>query len=246
MLRIAICDDNPQAVAQMQAFAAQYAAQHGIQVHCEVFLHAADFLDRMAQGMQIDACCLDILMPAFSGIDVAARLRMFDKDLPILFCTSSPEYALQSYRVQATAYLLKPVQEAELFAAFDAILRRKQHENTHYLMLKNGNVLQKVVLDDILFVEVSGRSITYQLTNQTIVCTGIFASVVAQLRPYPNFAMPNRSVLINLDHVLAVSSTEIRMENQKVFRFSPRKLAEFKQTFLAYMMQSDNAPVNGQ
>ncbi len=239
MLRIAICDDDPQALAQMQAVAAQYADLHGIQVHCEVFLNAADFLDRAAQGMQVDACCLDILMPVFSGIDVAARLRMFDKDLPILFCTSSPEYALQSYRVQAAAYLLKPVQKTELFAALDDILRRKQREKLHYIMVKNGDVLQKIVLDDILFIEVSGRSITYQLIDKSIACTGTFASVVAQLRPYPNFAMPNRSVLLNLDHVLAVSSTEIRMEPQKIFRFSARKLTAFKQIFLAYMMQAE-------
>jgi len=39
-------------------------------------------------------------MTGFTGIDVAKEIPTFDKTAPILFFTSSPEFALESYSVK--------------------------------------------------------------------------------------------------------------------------------------------------
>ena len=52
---------------------------------------------------------LDILMPLLNGMDTARELRQYDKTVKIIFLTSSPEFALESYDVKAYSYLLKPV-----------------------------------------------------------------------------------------------------------------------------------------
>lgn len=246
MLRIAICDDDPQELARMQALAAEYGTLRGRQVHCEAFLNAPDFLERMAQGMQVDVCCLDIMMPVFSGMDIAKTLRTHNKDLPILFCTASPEFALAGYQVQAAGYLIKPIKNLEFFAALDEVMRKLHRDASRYLMVKNDDVVHKLALDDLVYIEVEGRRISYHLMGQTITCTGVFASTVAQLQSYLNFAMPHRSFLINLDHVTAVSAAEIRLDNGKKLAFSVRKLTAFKQVFLQYMMHPNNVPPRGQ
>ena len=52
---------------------------------------------------------LDILMPLLNGMDTARELRQYDKTVKIIFLTSSPEFALESYDVKAYSYLLKPM-----------------------------------------------------------------------------------------------------------------------------------------
>lgn len=48
-------------------------------------------------------------MPVLSGMNLATEIRSFDKASDIIFLTSSPEFAVESYCVKATDYILKPV-----------------------------------------------------------------------------------------------------------------------------------------
>ena len=58
-------------------------------------------------------------MPLLNGIDTAAELRANGQDVPIIFLTSSREFAVESYEVKAFHYLLKPIDEIRLFAVMD-------------------------------------------------------------------------------------------------------------------------------
>jgi two-component SAPR family response regulator len=82
----------------------------------------------LEKGKRFDIYCLDIMMPGFTGIDAAKEIRTFDKTAPILFFTSSPEFALESYSVKAINYVLKPISKEKLFFAFDELLEQDQSE----------------------------------------------------------------------------------------------------------------------
>lgn len=83
-------------------------------------------------------------MPGFSGIDVAKEIRNFDKAAPILFFTSSPEYALESYSVKAINYVLKPISKDKFFFTFDEILERiKAEEKEDAIIVKSNMGIQK-------------------------------------------------------------------------------------------------------
>lgn len=48
-------------------------------------------------------------MPGLNGIQTAEKILAFDERTPIIFVTTTEDFALQSYRVLAFDYLLKPV-----------------------------------------------------------------------------------------------------------------------------------------
>mgnify|MGYP000712500954 CR=1 FL=1 len=50
-------------------------------------------------------------MGELNGIDTARRLRKLGVEAPIIFLTASPDFALESYEVEASGYLLKPADE---------------------------------------------------------------------------------------------------------------------------------------
>ena len=67
-------------------------------LNCE---HAVfELISALEKGKRFDIYCPDIKMPGFTGIDAAKEIRTFDKTAPILFFTSSPEFALESYSVK--------------------------------------------------------------------------------------------------------------------------------------------------
>ena len=64
---------------------------------------------------------LDILMPGVDGLAAAREIRTFDEAAQIVFLTTSPGFAYESYGVRALDYLLKPVDEELLFALLDKL-----------------------------------------------------------------------------------------------------------------------------
>ena len=70
----------------------------------------------------MDLIILDVIMPLMSGMDTARELRMDEQTVPIIFLTSSKEFAVDSYDVNAFHYLIKPVDERKLFHILDEFL----------------------------------------------------------------------------------------------------------------------------
>ena len=62
----------------------------------------------------IDIAYLDINMPELNGIDLAMKLRETNPDINIIFATGYTEYALESYTVQASGFLTKPISPAAI------------------------------------------------------------------------------------------------------------------------------------
>jgi two-component system LytT family response regulator len=78
-----------------------------------------------------DLVLLDIQMPGCSGLEVAASLG---RPRPaIIFCTAYDQYAVDAFELQATDYLLKPVNRARLHAALERVRSARRVEREHEL-----------------------------------------------------------------------------------------------------------------
>lgn len=73
-------------------------------------------------------CLLDIMMPKMDGYDVARNIRNKDKLMPIVFLTAKQLKIdkLKAFNIGADDYINKPVDEEELIARIEAILRRTE------------------------------------------------------------------------------------------------------------------------
>lgn len=109
MLQIAICDDNIDELSNMVQLINQYRTSRNFSCEYAVFPNGFELISTLEKGKLFDIYCLDIIMPGFTGIDVAKEIRCFDKNAPIIFFTSSPDFALESYSVKAINYILKPI-----------------------------------------------------------------------------------------------------------------------------------------
>src|SRR5210317_810497 len=69
-----------------------------------------------------DIVFLDIMMPGESGFEL---LKMFDKiNFEIIFTTGYNEYALDALKVNATDYLLKPINTVDLVSSVKKAINR--------------------------------------------------------------------------------------------------------------------------
>ena len=107
MFQIAVCDDNIDELSNMVQLINLYRTSKNFSCEYAVFPNGLNLVSALEKGRQFDLYCLDIIMPGFTGINVAKEIRVFNKTAPILFFTSSSEFALESYCVNAINYILK-------------------------------------------------------------------------------------------------------------------------------------------
>lgn len=153
-------------------------------------------------------------MPGFMGIDVAKEIRTFDKAASVLFFTSSPEFALESYLVKAINYILKPVSKEKLFFAFDELTEQLREEKEEAsLIVKSAEGIQKILLANLTFAEVIGRNVLYHMrSGKVIECAEAFSSVCAHLMKYGCFMRPHRSYLVNMQYVDTIENNRITLQ----------------------------------
>ena len=101
LLKIAYCDDDAGSLAQIAALLEEYQHLRGVHLACSAFSSALELMAAMEDGLRPDVLLLDVIMPGEDGISAAREIRQYDKRVKIVFLTSSPEYAVQSYGVDA-------------------------------------------------------------------------------------------------------------------------------------------------
>lgn len=66
------------------------------------------------ENNKIDLAFLDIEMPKINGIQLAKKLKKNNPGIKIIFVTAYNEYALEAFKVHASGYITKPVNESKI------------------------------------------------------------------------------------------------------------------------------------
>lgn len=107
MIEIAIVEDEQREAELLERLLADYAKGRDRAVSVKKFYNPKEFLDGFNQSF--DIVFLDICMPELSGMDVARRLREANSRVLIVFVTNMLQYAIEGYSVQASDFIVKPV-----------------------------------------------------------------------------------------------------------------------------------------
>jgi DNA-binding LytR/AlgR family response regulator len=239
MLHIAVCDDNIDELSNMVQLIDLYRTSRHLNCEHAVFPNGFELISALEKGKRFDIYCLDIMMPGFTGIDAAKEIRTFDKTAPILFFTSSPEFALESYSVKAINYVLKPISKEKLFFTFDELLEQiKLEKDENAVIIKGNEGIQKILISNLIFAEVIGRNVLYHLrSGKVIESTEAFSPVCDNLMKYGCFMKPHRSYLVNMQYVDTIENHQITLQTLSSVPVAQGKAKEMKQQYLNYQME---------
>ena len=216
-MKLALCDDDKQELSHISSFIKNYQKLSSVPMSVQIF-HNSFELASVASDEHFDLYLLDIIMPGLNGIELAREIRRFDKAADIIFLTSSPEFAVESYTVKASNYLVKPVSRDRLVEALDDIMRTRTEDRDSCLVLKSSVGVHKVHISEIIYIEALNRKVIYYLRNNSqITCVEKFASVCDQLLQHPEFLLAHRSFLVNMNYI--------------------RRISEIKRLYLAFQME---------
>ncbi len=211
MVRVGICDDSF-AFIQQAKFMIEHWDDKPQKITVEVF-EDADALIQAHTNLPFDIILLDIVMPLLNGIDAAREIRENDKTVKIVFLTTSTEFAVESYTVKASDYLLKPVEPAKLFKCLEGLITDIETV-AKCITVKGVNATHRIQLSNIEFVESQGKHIMfYLLKGKAIESHEPLYAYESKLILDDGFFKCHRSYIVNIHNINSYSPKEIIMRS---------------------------------
>lgn len=191
---------------------------------CGVFKNALEANDYL-QKNQVDLLFLDIEMPKLTGIQF---LRIFNKDVGVVFTTAYAKFALESFDFNVVDYLLKPISFDRFLQAVNKAVRwygkSENKAEEEFLFLKEGTNLRKVIIDQIEYVETMQNYIRISTGDTALTVLMTLKDFSAQL-PESEFIQTHRSYLVKLDKIESVEDDGVYIGTKKI-PISKRSRAE--------------------
>ena len=221
-IRIGLCDDEIAELDKIEKLLNAYEQKNpGLDFMIQCF-ESADTLLTMFEEKKFvpELIFMDILMPGEEGerdslgMKAAKKLQSMGSKAKLIFLTTSREYALEAFDVDAVGYLVKPVPQDKIFSILDKFLAETEQERKKYILLKNEGKLIKVSLNDVIYCEARGKRQCICLTDgmelfQSLTMTKIYE----MFSIYREFVRVGASYIINLEHIDSLNAQELQLDN---------------------------------
>jgi len=175
---------------------------------------------------QVDLIFLDIKMPKLNGIDLAKILHHSEQGSPrVIFTTAHDRFAIESYKVDALDYLLKPfgfndflraANKAMLYYELKKLNQGPAQDDTD-IFVRVGHQLVRIPCQEILYIEGLKDYVMIHLSGEAkpVITLATLKSLQTKL-PLNKFMRIQRSYIVALDKVRAVSKTSIWIAEKEI------------------------------
>lgn len=170
-------------------------------------------LTSLLKQKPVDLLFLDIEMPYITGIDFLQNTPQAPK---VIFTTAYEQYAIKGYELDVLDYLLKPI-------SFDRFLKSANKaydyfagatsQQSNYLFVKVDNKLEKVNLQELLFVEAMENYVALYMAGKKLITHSTLKALQEKL-PAGQFIQPHKSYIININCVQSIEGNILHMEGK--------------------------------
>lgn len=202
-----------------------------LQLHCEKtptidyigsFLSVVEAIHFMNNN-HVDLVFLDINMPEINGLDVK---NLIPNHIQIVFATAYEDYALKSYDLGATDYLLKPISFERFFKAVqrcnqkfisESKLIKKTIETINKtLIVREDKKITKILIEDINYIEgLKDYAKIYFDNNNKVVIRERLKRINERLESF-GFIRVHRSYIVPMNKISSIYGNTILVANKEI------------------------------
>jgi DNA-binding LytR/AlgR family response regulator len=152
-------------------------------------------------------------MPELSGVEFA---KILPRETKVIFTTAFPQYAIEGYKVSALDYLLKPISYEDFLKSTDkalewlvTTLKQDTCQRDRFMFVKSDYKLQRVCLDDILYIEGLKDYVRFYLKSGERVMSLMSMKKLDEYLPKPEFLRTHRSYIVHMTEVQMIDRFRI-------------------------------------
>jgi len=165
----------------------------------------------------VDLLFLDIQTPKMNGIDF---LKIVQNPPLVVITTAFPSYALESFQLNVLDYLLKPITFDRFFKAvkkakdYFQLIKQSMHseslqkEETDYFFIKCGSKYEKIMLNEILYIQGTQNYVTIY-TDKGKYMTLLYLKNLEQSLRSDLFIRVHKSFIVSINKIEGIEGNEI-------------------------------------
>ncbi|XLS30127.1 LytR/AlgR family response regulator transcription factor [Flavobacteriaceae bacterium M23B6Z8] len=206
----AIIEDEPLASERLQ----RYIEKVSYLELMGVFYSALDALEFL-KNEPVDLLFLDVEMDELNGMEFLESLLMKPY---VILTTAYEKYALKGYELRVADYLLKPFSFGRFLKAVDAVSKNFEKEmkmKEPFIFLKSANKIERIVLDDIYFIEGMRDYRNVQTTSRKILVLQTFKEL-EELLPENSFCRVHKSYIVAINRIDFVERNSIQIGKKRI------------------------------
>ncbi len=235
-MKIMILEDNPRDRENLASLLESWLLQnHEERFRVMAFGDAESFLREFRKN-PAEIAFLDIyLRDQTSGLKVAEEIQEIYPQCALIFTTTSTEFALEGFELNALHYCVKPIGPSDI----EECMRRcrdKIHWEELAVSLTAGTRTYSVPLSSILYAVSEDHYVVFRFANnaETLrVRMGI--TEAEQLLQDRRFLRINRSFIINMDYVEDLQDAVFRMQDGTEITMGRRGRSDFRSAYEAHI-----------
>lgn len=233
MIQIAIVEDDKNHAEILKTYLQRYEKEHSVAFQIHQFSDGLDIITDYTA--EYDIILLDIQMKHMDGMKTAEKIRKVDEDVAIIFVTSTVQFAVQGYLVDALGYVVKPVP----YLAFSQILSKavrqlKQKQTKDYLTIGINGGQMRLDISQIYYIESQRHNIALYTDKGTFLTAGPLKKFEAELIPKGFFKCHN-AYLVNLHHVVKILQNTVMLSGDIELPISRTRKKVFLDTLTDYL-----------
>lgn len=234
-MRIAVVDDIPADREKLAADVVCWLRDRGLPLEEEpVLLPGGEALLMDFVPGRYSVIFLDIYMDGLSGMETARRVRALDGACQLIFVTTSPDFAVESYEVGTAWYLVKPYSRETLGRALERCdMTRLEQER--FLELPGHGGPQRLLLHQIAWTEYGNRRIWVHFKDGRETQVLLNQGQLSELLLRENFFCDCiKGVLVNFEAVDKLLPDRFLLKTGQSIPVSRLKYREIRDRFFAY------------
>ncbi len=188
----------------------------------------------LTPGASVDLLLLDILMKEQNGFEFADRLRLRGCQIPLIFITSTMDFALEGYRVNALGYLLKPVQRAELK---EALARARRRSQDAAVTLNSPSKTVSFRLREVLYLDIRDKELAVHTADGNVLNISVPPNSLLPKLPPEQFVRCYRSYIVSLSAVSSIWRYGIELKNGETIPLSRSYYAAVQNALMDWTAQ---------
>ncbi len=222
-MQIYICDDQQAETTALQACLTQAAAELPADCKINAYSSGKALINAVEMGARPSLVILDVYMEGISGIETGRRLRTLLPDLPLAFLTTSREFAVDAFELNALHYIVKPV-TVETARTLLARLPVLPGKSDRMLALPVQGKTAQFSLTEISKIVSKSRGVEIHFFGRSaawLPCQ--FQEVEARLSDEPDFLLLSRGCIVNLSSVQGIDVDVCFLKNGEQLPVSRRE-----------------------
>lgn len=234
MIRIAICDDEPDFILRNREILQECTGRVKCIADMITYTNGEMLLsDILEDNFFFDLILLDIEMPNISGMEIVQSIKPKLPNVRVIFITSHIKYAIDSFELSIFRYVPKNDLEKRLTYAVTDALKLIMLENNKNYMVVTANRMEKVSFQDILYIQREGKNSAITTFNGVIKVRKSLQSVREELDA-EEFIFIERGCIVNLIQVTNIKNSMIYLKNEIELPISRSHLQEVKIALNSY------------